>query len=232
LRGGSSSTNHYLRRLHNLAIGLGWLNWPILPPRLWPKVEWRRKRGITWAEHQRIVSAETNPERRLYYELLWEIGGSQTDVATLSADNIDLDNRLLWYQRHKLKREAEPARIAIGSRLEQLLRQLPSQGALFPYWGVATVNDRAAEFRRRCRILMIEGVSLHSYRYAWAERAYTHGYPERFAQAALGHSSKAVHQAYAKGARVICPPLEEYERKVIPLSSALAKRDDVEAVAK
>ena len=131
-----------------------------------------------------------------------------------------------------MKREAEPARSTIGSRLEQLLRQLPSQGPLFPYWGPATTNDRAAEFRRRCRILKIEGVSLHSYLYAWAERAYTHGYPERFAQAALGHSSKAVHQAYAKGARVVCPPLEEYERKVIPLPSALAKRDNAEAVGK
>ena len=33
---------------------------------------------------------------------------------------------------------------------------------------------------------------------AWAERAKTCGYPERFAQAALGHNSKAVHRAYAK----------------------------------
>ena len=56
------------------------------------------------------------------------------------------------------------------------------------------------------------GVSLHSYRYAWAERARINGYPERWAQAALGHSSKAVHQAYAKGAQVVCPSLEEYEK--------------------
>jgi integrase len=56
--------------------------------------------------------------------------------------------------------------------------------------------------------LGITGVSLHSYRYAWAERAYAAGYPERFAQAALGHSSKVIHRAYAKGAYVICPPLE------------------------
>lgn len=40
-------------------------------------------------------------------------------------------------------------------------------------------------------------MSLHSYRYAWAERAKTAGYPERFAQEALGHNSKAVHRAYA-----------------------------------
>lgn len=30
MRDGRSSTNHYLRRLHNLAIDLGWLAWPIL----------------------------------------------------------------------------------------------------------------------------------------------------------------------------------------------------------
>ena len=34
------------------------------------------------------------------------------------------------------------------------------------------------------------------YRYARAERAKTVGYPERFAQEALWHNSKAVHRAY------------------------------------
>jgi integrase len=46
--------------------------------------------------------------------------------------------------------------------------------------------------------LKIQGVTLHSYRYAWAERARTAGYPERFAQEALGHNPKAVHRAYPK----------------------------------
>ena len=56
-------------------------------------------------------------------------------------------------------------------------------------------------------------MSLHSYRYAWAERAKSCGYPERFTQEALGHNSKAVHRAYAKKAQVIVPSLEEYERQ-------------------
>ena len=56
-------------------------------------------------------------------------------------------------------------------------------------------------------------MTLHSYRYAWAERAKSCGYPERFAQEALGHNSKAVHRAYAKKAQVIVPSLEEYERQ-------------------
>lgn len=38
-----------------------------------------------------------------------------------------------------------------------------------------------------------------------------HGYPDRFAQQARGHSSKAVHRAYAKKAQVKVPSLEEYE---------------------
>jgi hypothetical protein len=39
------------------------------------------------------------------------------------------------------------------------------------------------------------------------------GMPERFAQAALGHNSKAVHRAYAKLALVRIPTLEEYEMR-------------------
>jgi len=58
-------------------------------------------------------------------------------------------------------------------------------------------GDRATEFKQRCQQLQIKGVTLHSYRYAWAERAKTAGYPERFAQEALGLNSKGVHRAYA-----------------------------------
>ena len=63
------------------------------------------------------------------------------------------------------------------------------------------------EFRQRCAGLGISGVTLHSYRYAWAERALQCGYPERFAQQALGHNSKAVHHAYSKHAEVTVPSL-------------------------
>jgi hypothetical protein len=61
--------------------------------------------------------------------------------------------------------------------------------------------------------LGISGVSLHSYRYAWAERALKCGFPERFAQQALGHNSKAVHRAYARHAEVTVPSLDDWERE-------------------
>ena len=49
------------------------------------------------------------------------------------------------------------------------------------------------------------------------ERAKTVGMPERFAQQALGHSSKAIARAYSKKAQVIVPSLEDYERKIVPM---------------
>jgi len=162
---GGSFTNHFLRCLHNLAIGLGWLLGPILPPKLWPKAEKRPKRAITWEEHQKIVQNENNTERKLYYELLWEIGASQTDGANLKAANIEWDKRLLSFRRQKT---GELCVLEIGPRLEALLKSLPSKGPLFA--NISQIRDawRSAEFHRRCRLLKIEGVTLHSYRYAWA----------------------------------------------------------------
>jgi integrase len=98
----------------------------------------------------------------------------------------------------------------------------------FRYLKRVRSGDRATEFKQRCVGLGIRGVSLHSYRYAWAGRAKTSGYPRRFAQEALGHNSKAVHIAYAKQAEVVVPPLEDYERlhasgKIIPLDWQMGK---------
>jgi integrase len=90
---------------------------------------------------------------------------------------------------------------------------LPAIGPLFPYLRTVQSGHRATEFGQRCRGLGIKGVSLHSYRYAWAERAKQCGYPERFAQEALGHNSEAVHRAYSRKAKVKLPSLESYEKQ-------------------
>jgi integrase len=205
---GGNSTNFFLRRIHNLALGLGWIPNPILPTKLWPKPKPTQRRAISAEEHARILASERNVERRLYYEMLWLTGASQGDAAALTAENVDWSSRVLVFQRRKLKAEAPPACISVGPQLEAVLRQLPQAGLLFPGIAALNVNHRASEFRRRCRVSKVHGVSLHSYRYAWAERAYKAGIPERFAMANLGHSSPAVHRYYAKRATVVCPALD------------------------
>lgn len=222
IKAGGNSTNHYLRRLHNLALGLDWLPWNVIPPKLWPKTVSNRRRALTQSEFQRIIESESNAERRNYYELLWETGASQSDAAMLTAANIDWRTETLTYQRAKLMDrsdglESMPARIRIGPRLKEILLRLPRQGLLFPNIYRVNSNHRATEFRRRCNLLGLQGVTLHSFRYSWAERARAAGYPQRWAQTALGHTSRAVHDAYARGAEITCPPLEEYENKIIPI---------------
>jgi len=226
LNGGKVSVNHYLRRLHNLALGLGWLTMPVLAPRLWPHPQFKSKRGITFAEHQQILLSEKNLERNLFYQFLWEVGASQSDAAAFTAENIDWTTKTISYFR---KKTGELAQMGISRSLTCVLEHLPTSGPLFPRIFAAGENARAAEFYRRCKLLGIKGVTLHSYRYAWAERAKTCGYPERFAQAALGHNSQAVHRAYAKKAKVVIPALEDYEQQfargeavIVPLPVARA----------
>jgi len=210
MKGRGPALVHYLRRLHNLALNLGWLPWPVLHKAAWPKPRHGTPRAITEAEYRSILKSEGNEERRKYYEVLWEIGSAQADAAQLLAEKIDWQAMTLIYRRRKLRDESEPCVLRIGPGLAAILKTLPQSGPLFPSLIKVGSKERAAEFRRRCRLLGIKGITLHSFRYSWAERAFRSGYPERFAQAALGHSSKAVHRAYSRGAKVLCPSLEDY----------------------
>jgi len=111
------------------------------------------------------------------------------------------------------KKTGSIALMRLDDELTEILRSLPNSGPLSPYLRSVRAGDRSTEFHQRCVGLGIKGVSLHSYRYAWAERAKKAGYPERFAQEALGHYSKAVHRAYARKAKVELPALGEYEKR-------------------
>ncbi|MDD5261323.1 MAG: tyrosine-type recombinase/integrase [Methylacidiphilales bacterium] len=218
-----TSTNLWLRRLHNFTMDMGWLLMPVLPKAGWPKIKHKTRYAITAAEHQMIIDSEQNQERKLFYELLWETGGSQSDIACLSWANVDSEQGIIFYHRKKLEsRGGEAARIRIGSHLTAILEQLPQAGLFFPRIAREESKHRSAEFKRRCCILGIKGRSLHSYRYAWAERAYSAGMPEREAMAHLGHKSSAIHRAYARKADNVTMPLEFYEdqksKKVIDFS--------------
>jgi len=210
---GKISTNVFLRRISNFALDMNWLPWPVIAKRQWPKIHFPDKRAITREEHQRIVQYEHNVERKAFYQLAWHLGASQSDLANLQAEDVDRVRRVIVYRRIKLHERAGTwPKICYGSEVEKILGELPPSGPLFPYLSRVREADRATEFRQRCLDLHIQGVTLHSYRYAWAQRARECGYPERFAQNALGHNSKAVHWAYARRVSVTVPALEEYER--------------------
>jgi integrase len=209
LQCGKVSINVYLRRMHNFALDMNWLPASILPKRQWPAVQFKTKRAITLAEHQQIIAAEVNPERKALYQLCWHLGASQGDIANLKGEDVDWPQGTVSFTR---KKTGVAVIVHLGAEALNLLKDLPAEGPLLPYLATVRAGDRATEFGQRCRRLGISGVTLHSYRYAWAERARKAGYPERFAQEALGHNSKAIHRAYARRAQVELPPLSEFER--------------------
>ncbi len=224
MESGKVSTNVFLRRIHNFAVAMNWLPVPVIPRRQWPGFRFGEKRAITREEHQAIVAREHNPERRAFYELAWHLGASQSDIAFLEADNIDWQTQVISFQRRKT---GQVSQVHLDAEVEAVLKRLPQHGPLFPYLRRVRACDRATEFKQRCRGLGIAGVTLHSYRYAWAERAKQCGYPERFAQEALGHNSKAIHRTYARKAKVILPSLGAFEKQaqagtILPFPAAKA----------
>jgi integrase len=182
LESGKVSTNVYLRRIHNFALDMTWLPWPVIVKRQWPKVQFKDKRAVTWEEHRAIVAREENPERKAFYQLAWHLGAAQSDLAFLEAENIEWEHSVISFAR---KKTGSIAIMRFDEEVAQILRSLPATGPLFPYLRTVRAGDRATEFKQRCEGLKIKGISLHSYRYAWAERAKKAGYPERFAQEAL-----------------------------------------------
>ena len=96
------STNIYLRRIHNFALDMNWLPWPVLPKRRWPAFKFKEKRGITLKEHQAIVARELNLERRAFYQLAWHLGASQS-----VGIEKDPERKLKWLSRQKAQTDRQ-----------------------------------------------------------------------------------------------------------------------------
>ncbi|MGA2177436.1 MAG: hypothetical protein ABSH38_20885 [Verrucomicrobiota bacterium] len=130
------------------------------------------------------------------------------DIASLRAEDLDYERRCFVYDRMKT---GNMGGMRIGDKAWAVILRRPRTGQLFPYLITEREAGRATEFKRRCEGLGIDGVTLHYYRYAWAERSADNGYPECYAQRVLGQNSKIVHRAYAKKAQGELPSLELYE---------------------
>ena len=203
-----------------LRLDLNWLPVPVLPKKQWPAISFRTKRGITLTN----TSALWPPKQSGALRVLcpgWHLGGAVRPRRVDGGEHrLDKPARIRFFR----KKTHQRGRAALQRRRGGTLRGLPQHGLLFPNFSQIRETHRATEFKRACHRLGICGVTLHSYRYAWAERAKMCGYPERFAQTALGHNSRAVHEAYAGAAVPVCPPLDDYERemeaKMVPMQAA------------
>lgn len=109
------STNAYLRKAHNFAVDMNWLPATVIPKRQWPPIRFREKRAITLAEHQKIIAAEVNPERKTLYQLCWHLGARQGDIAALKGEDVDWTNNTVGFFRKKTGVRV-PGRISLSVR--------------------------------------------------------------------------------------------------------------------
>ena len=93
LRSGTVSTNAFLRKVHNFAVDMNWLPATVIPRRQWPAIHYKEKRAITLEEHQRIIAAEVNPERKTLYQLCWHLGRESGRHRQLEGRGRGLDER-------------------------------------------------------------------------------------------------------------------------------------------
>ena len=106
---------------------------------------------------------------------------------------------------HRMKTGSRAAQ-QLSPKLRGLIQSATcgrKKGFILPSLQRMNSKDRASIFCRACKRCSLSGISLHSYRYAWAERAFSIGMPERLAMVALGHNSSAIHRVYAKGATIV-----------------------------
>ncbi|MDB6037102.1 MAG: Integrase family protein [Verrucomicrobiales bacterium] len=64
-------------------------------------MEFKDKRGIKRLEHEQTLKGEWNAECRAYYSLLWNLGGSQSDAASLRAEDVDWEMKVISFDRMK-----------------------------------------------------------------------------------------------------------------------------------
>jgi integrase len=221
---GTVSTNMFLVRLHNFALQMNWLPWPILARKRWPKISFHEKRAVTWDEHQAILAREENPEKRAYFECCWHLGGAQSDIASLTAENIDWQNRIVSFHRKKTR---TPSIVRFGEALERVLRELPRFGPLFP-----SVIDKPETDRSRFSDSRASGQKFPaspSIRIATRgpNGPRSAGIPSGSHRKRWGTPAKPCIGRIPKKAQVTLPALEDYERKqalaaVVPMPRAPA----------
>jgi len=167
LENGTVCTNIFLRRVQNFALDMSWLPWPVLPKKGWPKIQFKDKRGITRPEHEKILAGEQNSEWQAFYNLLWNLGGSQSDVANLRAEDVDWEMKAIGFTRMK---NGSVVHLHFGKTLENILNDLPGEGFLLPRIAPMKESDRAKAFMRRCDLV---GVSFERIALPWAQSEMT-----------------------------------------------------------
>lgn len=180
---------------------------PVNPIRTVKKPKARaRERILTPAERKEVLEAIRDRPFRLFVETLQETGCRPSEVARVTAADVNLELGVWILHRHKTgKKTGKPRIIYLTPRALEITRELVEQypeGPLFrgPRGGKPfTRNGIRCRFRRlRQKLPHLKGVVSYCYRHSFVTDALVNGVPVATVAELVGHKDlKMIQEHYA-----------------------------------
>jgi len=166
-----------------------------------PKASRGSKVVLSDADHLKLLEA-ANPALRLLLTLLHATGCRPSELARLTASDVDFANGVAMLAEHKTDASGKPRIIILSPSAIALLR---TQAALHPV-GTLLRNARGGKWskdgiglamRRVSKVAGVKAIA-YGYRHSFATAALANGVPDATVAALLGHSSTAMlHRHYS-----------------------------------
>lgn len=159
------------------------------------------KAVISDADHQKLT-ASASPALKPLLTLLRETGARPSELARLTADDVDFANAVAVLAEHKTASHGKPRLIVLtptaASLLQELADRRPIGALLRNAYGVPWTKDAICQaMRALCHKAGVKAVA-YGYRHSFATDALASGVPDATVAALLGHSSTSMlHKHYS-----------------------------------
>jgi integrase len=157
---------------------------------------------ITVDQHARLLNA-AGPVFRDFLQMLHLTGARPSEVAKITAENIDVEAAVVRLSEHKTAHKGKQRVVYLSSEAVTLLsqrREKYGSGYLFPnrQGNRLTKNSIVLAFRRLRARTGIAHATAYAYRHTFATDALSNGVPDAQVAELLGHSGTAMlHKHYA-----------------------------------
>ncbi len=161
-----------------------------------------RKAIISADDHAKLVK-HAKGDWKDFLELLWLTGSRPGEIAGLTADVIDLNNKVIILGKHKTVEQTGKDRLIVLTDeavviLQRLIAKRP-EGLLFPGQDGQRMTPQAVGKRitRLCKRAGVKAIA-YGYRHTFGTTALANGVPDAVVAALMGHSGTAMlHKHYS-----------------------------------
>jgi integrase len=164
----------------------------------------RGAKAIVSAEAHAALVQHADAFFKAFLQLLWLTGARPGEIASLTADAIDIAQGIALLAEHKTAHLGKSRIVFLSAEAVAILREriaFHPEGLLFPSenaGGVMTAQAIGCRLRRLCIRAGVKHCIAYGYRHGFATDALAKGVPDAQVAALLGHSGTAMlHKHYS-----------------------------------